>query len=135
MRMREHKGTRIHTCTSDARGHSGFVPAAATTGGESSSISVVVQGKELALFSLPSGKYAAVDAVCPHQGGKLELGAIEECDKGIHVLCPRHAWSFDLSSGFCDVMCDYGVQAYDTLVTSDGIVCISEKARPQPALE
>ena len=26
------------------------------------------------------------------QGGKLELGAIEECDKGVHVLCPRHAW-------------------------------------------
>ena len=28
---------------------------------------------QLALFSLPSGKYAAVDAVCPHQVSSLSL--------------------------------------------------------------
>jgi len=114
----------------------------------------------VALFRLPSGQYAAVDAICPHQGGALELGAIEECDKSISVLCPRHAWAFDLSTGFCDLIgtlgsfreetcgrpirclalvCptahskgltaglatrtgDYGVQAYATAVTPEGVV-------------
>ena len=39
-----------------------------------------------------------------HQGGNLELGAIEECDKSVSVLCPRHAWAFDLDTGFCDLI-------------------------------
>lgn len=112
----------------------GYEPAACATGGESSSLSVWVNGTEVAIFMLQSGKYAAVDAVCPHQGGKLELGAIEECDKFVNVLCPRHAWAFDVSTGYCDIMCDYGVSAYDTVV-SDGIVYVSTVPRPQPALE
>eukprot|EP00277_Geminigera_cryophila_P039558 CAMPEP_0173109032 /NCGR_PEP_ID=MMETSP1102-20130122/43138_1 /TAXON_ID=49646 /ORGANISM="Geminigera sp., Strain Caron Lab Isolate" /LENGTH=133 /DNA_ID=CAMNT_0014007749 /DNA_START=15 /DNA_END=416 /DNA_ORIENTATION=- len=113
----------------------GFEPVAEITGGESSSISITVRGKELALMTLPSGKFAACDAICPHQGGKLELGAIEECHGSVSVICPRHAWAFDLSTGFCDIISDYGVQVYDTMVTEDGIVCISTSARAQPALE
>ena len=30
------------------------------------------------------------------------------------ILCPRHAWAFDLKSGFCDILCDYGIEIYDT---------------------
>jgi hypothetical protein len=40
----------------------------------------------------------------------------------IHVYLTLKHRAFDLSSGFCADMCDYGVQAYDTAVTEDGIV-------------
>ena len=106
----------------------GYVRAAAASGGEASSITVDVGGREVALFKLPSGGHAACDATCPHQGGRLELGAIEECDTSVSILCPRHAWAFDLKSGFCDILCDYGIQIYDTLVTEDGTVRLA----PQP---
>ena len=38
------------------------------------------------------------------------------------VICPRHAWAFDLDNGYCDVISDYGVNVYDTSVTDEGIV-------------
>lgn len=106
----------------------GYVRAAAASGGEASSITVDVGGREVALFKLPSGGHAACDATCPHQGGRLELGAIEECDTSVSIMCPRHAWAFDLKSGFCDILSDYGIQIYDTLVTEDGTVRLA----PQP---
>lgn len=43
------------------------------------------------------GVYHAVAAVCPHRGGPLAEGQIEEGA----VVCPWHAWAFDLATGEC----------------------------------
>ena len=41
------------------------------------------------------GRYAAVENVCPHRGGPLAEGTMEDG----YVLCPWHAWAFSLSNG------------------------------------
>ncbi len=41
------------------------------------------------------GRYAALGNVCPHRQGPLGGGWIE----GGAVVCPWHAWAFDLNSG------------------------------------
>ncbi|KAJ1477379.1 Rieske [2Fe-2S] iron-sulfur domain-containing protein [Baffinella frigidus] len=87
---------------------------------------------DLALF-VRGDRVVAIDATCPHQGGKLELGAIEDLGRDGRVTCPRHGWCFDLADGFCEDISDYGVQAYETLVQS-GIVYVG-KPKPQPARE
>jgi hypothetical protein len=70
------------------------------------------------------------------QGGKLELGDVEECAGGKHrVLCPRHGWAFDLRSGYSEDACDYAIHAYATKVLPGGVVCVSEKPLPQPSIE
>merc|ERR1712025_670153 len=94
----------------------------------------IVNGKEIALF-LHRGDVFALDAVCPHQGGSLELGEIEDFggSGGPCVVCPSHGWCFELRSGFCEDIQDYGVQTYATLILEDGKVCVALAAREQSA--
>jgi nitrite reductase (NADH) small subunit len=55
---------------------------------------VEVAGKLIALFYY-GGEYYAIDDVCPHMGGSLSEGAVEN---GI-VICPWHGWRFRLADG------------------------------------
>jgi NAD(P)H-dependent nitrite reductase small subunit len=57
-------------------------------------IPVVVGDREIALFNIDDAFYA-VDNACPHQGGPLCEGWVE--DKS--VTCPWHSWTFDLQTG------------------------------------
>ncbi len=41
------------------------------------------------------GELSAMDNVCPHRGGPLAEGTIEEGK----IVCPWHAWAFDLKTG------------------------------------
>ncbi len=57
---------------------------------------VTVRGKALALFRV-AGSIRAMDAACPHEGGPLQDGHIEDgC-----VVCPWHQYRFDLATGRC----------------------------------
>ncbi len=55
---------------------------------------VEVSGKLIALLC-DRGQYYAIDDVCPHMGGSLGEGYVED---GI-VTCPWHAWRFRLADG------------------------------------
>lgn len=55
---------------------------------------VEIEGKRLALFRY-QGKVFAVDEVCPHRGGPLHEGTVQE---GV-LACPWHLWQFDLKTG------------------------------------
>jgi nitrite reductase (NADH) small subunit len=55
---------------------------------------VELGGKLIAIF-LENGTYFAIDDVCPHMGGSLSEGAVEQ---GI-VTCPWHGWRFRLADG------------------------------------
>lgn len=44
-----------------------------------------------------AGKIAAVDNWCPHRNGPLSEGWLEDGK----IVCPWHAWGFDLSTGEC----------------------------------
>jgi nitrite reductase (NADH) small subunit len=55
----------------------------------------VVDGEQIAVFRHRSGKVSAVQARCPHAGGPLADGQIDEDV----VICPLHLNAFDLASG------------------------------------
>lgn len=54
----------------------------------------VVAGKIIAVYNI-SGKFHALDGICPHQGGPLGKGRLVGCV----VTCPWHGWQFDASTG------------------------------------
>lgn len=55
---------------------------------------VVVRGFHIAVFNTDAGFYAVGD-VCPHEGGPLHDGLVENCV----VACPLHARTIDLRTG------------------------------------
>ena len=55
---------------------------------------VEVNGHEIALYNV-DGKFYATSNLCPHQGGPLGEGMME----GNTVVCPWHAWVFDVTDG------------------------------------
>lgn len=57
---------------------------------------VVAGGLALALFN-DDGDILALDDTCPHQGASLGEGLLHRGQ----VVCPWHAWTFDLRSGDC----------------------------------
>ncbi len=51
-------------------------------------------GRLLALFNV-AGSFHALDNRCPHRGGPLGDGFLEEG----RVTCPWHGWQFDVRTG------------------------------------
>ncbi len=55
-----------------------------------------VDGQRIAIFHV-GGRFYALEANCPHEGGPLEDGVIE----AMRVICPWHGYDFDLRTGAC----------------------------------
>lgn len=55
---------------------------------------VEADGKTLALFHV-DGAFYALDNDCPHRGGPLGEGDLD----GTVVVCPWHAWRWDVKTG------------------------------------
>jgi nitrite reductase (NADH) small subunit/3-phenylpropionate/trans-cinnamate dioxygenase ferredoxin subunit len=55
---------------------------------------VDVAGRTLALFNV-GGTFYALDNACPHRGGPLGEGDVD----GAIVVCPWHAWRWDVRTG------------------------------------
>lgn len=53
-------------------------------------------GHSYAVFVV-DGRYFVTDAVCPHSGGPLVEGRV----RGDTLVCPWHAYRFDLATGRC----------------------------------
>lgn len=51
-------------------------------------------GRDLALFNV-DGTFHAIDNACPHRGGPLGEGDLD----GRQVMCPWHAWRWDVTTG------------------------------------
>ena len=54
-----------------------------------------VAGERVAVFHTRAGEVFATQANCPHKNGPLADGLVG----GRSVICPLHAWTFDLSTG------------------------------------
>jgi nitrite reductase (NADH) small subunit len=67
-----------------------------------------IAGRRLALFRTRKGKVFAVDNRCPHKGGPLAEGILA----GDAVVCPLHAYRFDMATGECDQPGQCPVKAY-----------------------
>jgi len=63
------------------------------------------------------GEYAALDNRCPHQGGPLGEGSIEN---GM-LRCPWHGWDYDPISGRSPGSHEDGVETYPVEIREDGI--------------
>lgn len=55
---------------------------------------VEAEGKTLALFNV-DGAFYALDNACVHRGGPLGEGDLD----GTVVVCPWHAWRWDVKTG------------------------------------
>lgn len=62
------------------------------------------------------GKISALDNECPHQGGPLGEGTIEDGK----VVCPWHEYHFDLATGKC-IDPEEQVRVYEVTVTGDDV--------------
>ncbi|MGV0743080.1 thiamine pyrophosphate-dependent enzyme [Mycolicibacterium sp. XJ870] len=72
--------------------------------------------KTVALTKL-NGRYGAIDNRCPHQGGPLGQGTVEN-DK---IRCPWHGFDFDPFTGRAAGGPDFDVATYPVQVRDDGI--------------
>lgn len=77
-----------------------------------------VDGQRIAIFHV-GGRYYALEATCPHEGGPLADGVIE----GARVLCPWHGYDFDLKTGACGLEPGLRVLTYPVKV-QDGDLLI-----------
>lgn len=77
-------------------------------------------GLSIAVFHARNGKVYASQAKCPHLGGPLADGIFG----GSVVMCPLHAWKFDLASGR-PVQGDCGVDTYPVEVTPAGQLIVT----------
>ncbi len=79
---------------------------------------VTISGKAIALFRVGE-RIVALEAECPHEGGPLQDGTIEDgC-----VVCPWHNYKFELASGQCDIDPSLRVGTYPVTV-EDNVVLV-----------
>jgi UDP-MurNAc hydroxylase len=55
-----------------------------------------IESRQERILKEVNGNRYVVDRYCPHQGGDLEYGWIED---NRYLTCPRHGWRFDLENG------------------------------------
>lgn len=88
-------------------------------------MTVDVNGTPVAVFNV-DGVYHAIHNICPHEDGPLGEG---ELSRNI-VICPWHAYEFDVASGQCLTEPAYSVERFEVRVEGEGIL-ISEGS-PMP---
>lgn len=85
---------------------------------------IVVEGpnkEKIALFNI-DGMIYALDNFCPHMGGPLGEGDIDDAT----VTCPWHGWQFDIASGCCINMPGEDARKVDIVVTGEEIFLVSQ---------
>ena len=82
-----------------------------------SSIKVEVKGKELALYNVDGTIYCTSN-ICPHQGAPLAEGMLE----GTTIVCPWHAWVFDVKSGQSPVNPRAKIPCFQVKVEGDDVL-------------
>jgi nitrite reductase (NADH) small subunit len=77
----------------------------------------VILNQERYLLYKEGDTVFAVTANCPHLGGPLEKGEVEDgC-----VTCPWHLWRFDLKSGHCENVPNQHLRAYKVLIEKEKV--------------
>jgi nitrite reductase (NADH) small subunit len=79
-----------------------------------------VGGEQVAVFRLRDGHLRATQASCPHRGGPLADGLIDDRV----VVCPLHARVFDLDTG-CSADDEAPLSTYPVRVDDDGVVTLT----------
>lgn len=105
---------------------------------EGDRILVHVEGRDIGVFNV-GGEFYAHANWCPHHGGPVCEGTVDgttdatfdretlETDlqwvkEDEMLLCPWHAWEFDLTSGACHHSDDHELMSYPTRVEDGEVV-------------
>ncbi|AXC09409.1 Rieske 2Fe-2S family protein [Acidisarcina polymorpha] len=75
-------------------------------------------GKKMLCIAKLNGVISALDNECSHHGGPLGQGMIENGK----VICPWHAYAFDLTTGLCDDDADERVRVFEVTVSGDDVL-------------
>ena len=86
---------------------------------------VDVNGTPVALFNV-DGVYHAIHNTCSHEDGSLGEGELSHAI----VVCPLHAYEFDVTSGECLTEPVYSVERFEVRVEGDDILVGVEVAVP-----
>jgi nitrite reductase (NADH) small subunit len=78
-----------------------------------------VDGRPVALYNV-GGRFYATNNMCVHRGGPLGQGRLD----GAVIMCPWHAWTFDVTTGENTVNSDLKVACYAVKV-EDGQVLVA----------
>lgn len=89
-------------------------------------VKAVTCDRQTVCMTRHNGKYSALDNRCPHQGGPLGEGSIEN---GL-LRCPWHGWDFDPATGKPPGGYDDGVKTYPVDVRDDGVYVGFEQEQP-----
>jgi len=88
-------------------------------------VTVVQAGHFTIALSRTEDGWGAIANRCPHQGGPLGEGLIEDC----WLICPWHGWEYDPVSGETPGPFDDKVDSYDVEERADGVyVAVREPA-------
>jgi nitrite reductase (NADH) small subunit len=74
-------------------------------------------GGKLLCIANVGGKICAIDNECPHHGGPLGQGTIEEGK----IVCPWHSWNIDPITGQASHFPQAKVQVYELTYGDDGV--------------
>jgi nitrite reductase (NADH) small subunit len=83
---------------------------------EGQALVVRLGGEDIAVFNI-GGVLHAVENCCPHMGGPLAEGIVQ----GHSIICPWHAWVFDLKDGTCETVPGAGIRCYEVRVMNGEI--------------
>jgi nitrite reductase (NADH) small subunit len=75
-----------------------------------------VEGKPIAVANV-GGKFYAISNTCLHRGGPLGQGSLD----GNVVMCPWHAWQYDVTTGKVSGNTEVGVPCYPLEVRGEDI--------------
>jgi len=89
-------------------------------------VKTVIAGHKTLAMTHFDGKYNALDNACPHQGGPLGEGSIENG----WLRCPWHGWDFHPCTGNSPGGHDDGVDTFPVEVRDDGIYVGLEMEKP-----
>jgi nitrite reductase (NADH) small subunit len=84
-----------------------------------------VGGEQVAVFRLRNGTLRALSAVCPHRGGPIADGTIDDAV----VLCPLHQNAFLLDNG-CSTTGESPLRSYRVSVDADHGLVVHTAALP-----
>jgi NAD(P)H-dependent nitrite reductase small subunit len=76
-----------------------------------------VGDEQVAVFRPRGGRLKALQAICPHRGGPLADGLIDE----VQVVCPLHNHAFRLVDGQCTTG-EWSIQTYQVAVEDGEVV-------------
>ena len=65
-----------------------------------------------------NGEFSAISGVCNHVGGPLGEGSLD----GDYVVCPWHAWTFDVRTGENTVNAELKIPCFPVKVEGDQIL-------------